>query len=109
MGSTTILTLNVPYLAIDPNFPHHLNSFDNVPINYGKTLVFFLINFRQTLQQNPARQLFTQIRSTTHSRQQADLTQHLQTLWMGIKFSYTSLLFPFMHQERSYMEPTQST
>lgn len=22
------------YLAVDPTFPHHLNSFDNVPINY---------------------------------------------------------------------------
>ena len=22
------------YIAIDPTFPHHLNSFDNVPINY---------------------------------------------------------------------------
>jgi hypothetical protein len=26
--------LNVAYLAVDPTFPHHLNSFDNVPINY---------------------------------------------------------------------------
>jgi hypothetical protein len=40
-GSTTILLMNIPYLAIDPNFPHHLNSFDNVPINYGRTLVIF--------------------------------------------------------------------
>jgi hypothetical protein len=24
----------VAYLAVDPSFPHHLNSFDNVPINY---------------------------------------------------------------------------
>ena len=22
------------YLAVDPTFPHHLNSFDNVPVNY---------------------------------------------------------------------------
>ena len=22
------------YLAVDPTFPHHLNTFDNVPINY---------------------------------------------------------------------------
>lgn len=27
--------MNVPYIAIDPTFPHHLNSFDNVPINYS--------------------------------------------------------------------------
>jgi hypothetical protein len=33
---TNILKLNVPYIAIDPSFPHHLNSFDNVPVNYSK-------------------------------------------------------------------------
>ncbi len=38
-GSTTILRLNVAYLAVDPTFPHHLNSFDNVPINYGQNLI----------------------------------------------------------------------
>jgi len=27
--------LNVPYIAIDPSFPHHINSFDNVPVNYS--------------------------------------------------------------------------
>lgn len=25
----------MPYIAIDPTFPHHLNSFDNVPVNYS--------------------------------------------------------------------------
>lgn len=34
-GVTNILLLNVPYIAIDPNFPHHINSFDNVPANYS--------------------------------------------------------------------------
>lgn len=34
-GNTNILHLNVPYIAIDPNFPHHVNSFDNVPVNYS--------------------------------------------------------------------------
>ena len=34
-GVTNIHILNVPYIAIDPNFPHHLNSFDNVPVNYN--------------------------------------------------------------------------
>ena len=33
-GPTNIWILNVPYIAIDPGFPHHLNSFDNVPVNY---------------------------------------------------------------------------
>lgn len=27
--------LGVSYIAIDPTFPHHLNSFDNVPVNYS--------------------------------------------------------------------------
>ena len=34
-GVTNIWILNVPYIAIDPQFPHHLNSFDNVPVNYN--------------------------------------------------------------------------
>jgi hypothetical protein len=39
IGTTNIWIFNVPYIAVDPTFPHHLNSFDNVPINYGTTLV----------------------------------------------------------------------
>lgn len=31
---TNLWVLAVAYLAVDPTFPHHLNSFDNVPINY---------------------------------------------------------------------------
>ena len=30
--------MNVPFIAINPTFPHHLNSFDNVPVNYGTSL-----------------------------------------------------------------------
>ena len=25
----------MPYIAIDPAFPQHMNSFDNVPVNYS--------------------------------------------------------------------------
>ena len=40
IGITNVLRLNVPYIAVDPEFPHHLNSFDNVPVTYpDKTLV----------------------------------------------------------------------
>ena len=35
VGITNIYILNVPFIAIDPLFPHDLNSFDNVPVNYG--------------------------------------------------------------------------
>lgn len=27
--------MNIPYIAIDLDFPHHLNSFYNVPVNYS--------------------------------------------------------------------------
>lgn len=33
IGVTNIYYLSVSYIAVDPNFPHHLNSFDNVPVN----------------------------------------------------------------------------
>ena len=36
IGITNIWILNVPYIAIEPSFPHHINSFDNVPVNYSK-------------------------------------------------------------------------
>lgn len=38
-GITNILLLTVRYIGIDPTFPHHLNSFDNVPVQYGSSLV----------------------------------------------------------------------
>ena len=33
-GYTNLWVLNVAYLAAEPTFPYHLNSFDNVPIDY---------------------------------------------------------------------------
>ena len=43
-GSTSLYILRVPYLAIEPTFPHHLNTFDNIPVNYSAgNLVNFLI------------------------------------------------------------------
>ena len=27
--------MGVPYIAIDPDFPHRFNSFDGVPLNYS--------------------------------------------------------------------------
>jgi len=35
-GYTNLYALSVRYIAISRTFPHHLNSFDNVPINYTK-------------------------------------------------------------------------
>ncbi len=38
-GTTGIWLLTVRYIAIDDAFPHHLNSFDNVPVNYSNGLL----------------------------------------------------------------------
>jgi hypothetical protein len=35
-GVTNLWFLYARYIAIDDAFPHHLNSFDNVPINYTR-------------------------------------------------------------------------
>jgi hypothetical protein len=34
-GFTNVWILDVPYIAVDPSFPHHLNTFDNVALNYS--------------------------------------------------------------------------
>lgn len=34
-GNTDIWIIVVRYIAVDMAFPHHLNSFDNVPVNYN--------------------------------------------------------------------------
>lgn len=34
-GYTNLWLLNVAYLAVEPTFPHHFNTFDNVPLNYS--------------------------------------------------------------------------
>lgn len=34
-GFTHIWVLEVRFIGISKSFPHHLNSFDNVPINYN--------------------------------------------------------------------------
>jgi|JI7StandDraft_1071085.scaffolds.fasta_scaffold357013_1 hypothetical protein len=46
-GNTDIWIVVVRYIGVSKAFPHHLNSFDNVPINYGAgTLTAF--NTRST-------------------------------------------------------------
>jgi len=34
-GNTNLWVVEVRYIAISKLFPHHLNSFDNVPVNYN--------------------------------------------------------------------------
>lgn len=55
-GSTYVFLLVVPYLAIDPLFPHHLNSFDNVPLNYnlGSLVTVLLIQNNFSLESSSA-------------------------------------------------------
>ena len=47
-GYTNIWIMAVAYLAVDPTFPHHLNSFDNVPLNYSAGNLVTQISFRST-------------------------------------------------------------
>lgn len=35
-GITNIWFMGIRYIAISKQFPHHLNTFDNVPVNYTK-------------------------------------------------------------------------
>jgi hypothetical protein len=42
-GFTNLYLLRVAYLAIEPTFPHHLNTFDNIPVNYSAGS---LVNYR---------------------------------------------------------------
>ena len=51
-GSTYIWMLGVPYLAIDPTFPHRLNSFDGVPLNYSNG------NLVNVTDKNPSTKLY---------------------------------------------------
>ena len=47
-GVTNLWILSVAYLAADPTFPHHLNSFDNVPINYTAGNIVIYVGPRLT-------------------------------------------------------------
>lgn len=41
-GNTDLWLMRVRYVGVDKQFPHHLNSFDNVPCNYNNgSLTFF--------------------------------------------------------------------
>lgn len=37
-GNTSVWTVQVRYVSISPAFPHHVNSFDDMPVNMGITL-----------------------------------------------------------------------
>ena len=60
IGVTNIWLLNVPYIAIDPSFPHHLNSFDNVPVNYSNSNLVNISTKSTTLQTYTNRINYTQ-------------------------------------------------
>lgn len=68
--------MNVPFIAIDPLFPHHLNSFDNVPVNYGAGA---LVNI--TVQNSV---------STTYYTNSINYTQQV-----GSSSSYNTFLTPY--------------
>lgn len=58
IGTTNLYILNVPYIAVDPTFPHHLNSFDNVPISYGTELVTKQLNVGELNSKNKWNNIF---------------------------------------------------
>lgn len=37
-GSTSVWTVEVKYVSISAAFPHHVNGFDNIPVNMGNLL-----------------------------------------------------------------------
>lgn len=62
-GNTDIWITQVRYIAVSKSFPHHLNSFDNVPVNYNNgnltafttrtnTLITYNNTINYTLQAN---------------------------------------------------------
>lgn len=53
-GVTNIWLLSVAYLAVEPTFPHHFNTFDNVPLNYSSGNIVRLNKCRSTSQLGPA-------------------------------------------------------
>ena len=38
-GFTNLMVFSVAYVAVEPSFPYHLNTFDNVAVNYSSPLV----------------------------------------------------------------------
>lgn len=87
LGTTNILLMNVPYIAIDPSFPHHLNSFDNVPVNYNAGL---LVNITQnTVQTQTYKNTInytTQTTGLTYRNFQLPLTRNKVLLFMTSLF-----------------------
>lgn len=47
-GITNIWLLSVAYLAVEPTFPHHFNTFENVPLNYSSGSIVLLPPPRST-------------------------------------------------------------
>jgi hypothetical protein len=69
-GNTDIWIVVVRYIAVSKSFPHHLNSFDNVPVNYNNgaltafdtrtmTLITYTNTINYTLQANSIGSAYT--------------------------------------------------
>jgi len=56
-GITNLHLLTVAYIAVEPNFPHHFNSFDNVPLNYSSGIIVLIFKVRPTYQHQSQRLL----------------------------------------------------
>ena len=73
-GYTNLWMLEVRYVGISISFPHHLNSFDNVPVNYTKGA---LVNISTT--------------SSTMTTYQKIVNYTAQATAAGLTYKYFSL------------------
>ena len=88
------------YLAIEPTFPHHLNSFDNVPLNYSSgplvnitskssSLQYFTeyINYSEQASSR-AYKTFTEPLSSNY------IVLYMTSLWIAASFQSGSTRYP---------------
>jgi hypothetical protein len=61
-GVTNLWLLAVAYLAVEPTFPHHFNTFDNVPLNYSSgPIVLYFFNIGQHFHQDSCINIFYRV------------------------------------------------
>ena len=100
IGVTNIWILNVPYIAIDPNFPHHLNSFDNVPVNYSNGNLVNITTESSTTQTYKNTVNYTQqAAGRTYTRFSSTLSDNKVLLFLTTFFTATFIFPGFVNGE----------
>ena len=106
VGYTHIWVLGVSYIAVEPTFPHHLNSFDNVPVNYSAG------NMVNITAKQPTAQTYTNIidysvqaAGRTHSQFSLPLSNNKIMLFMTTFFEDGEIdFFGSLHPIDFYVE-----